>query len=122
MKLSNKSVIKHSAVVQISNSINLLQRRAWNVLLANAYYDLLEKEVFAVDYDEYMAVLGITKRRNRKYVEEYLGGLISTRIEWNVLGKVPDEDWDSEWGASGLLASAVIKRGNGRKKILYSLK
>ena len=120
MELSSKSIIKHSAAVQISNTINLLQRRAWNVLLANAYYDLPKQEVFEVDYDEYMQVLGIDKRRNRRYVEEYLGGLISTRIEWNVLGKVSEEDWDSEWGATGLLASAVIKRVNGRKKIHYA--
>lgn len=120
MSLNNKSVIKHSAAVQISNSINLIQRRAWNILLANAYYDLPEKEIFEVDYDEYMQVLGIDKRRNRKYVEEYLGRLISTRIEWNVLGKVSEKDWDSEWGATGLLASAVIKKVHGRKKIFYS--
>lgn len=120
MVLQNKSVIKHSAAVQISNSINFIQRRAWNVLLANAYYDLPAKEIFEVDYDEYMQVLGISKRRNRRYVEEYLGGLISTRIEWNVLGKIPDKDWDSEWGTTGLLASAVIKRVGGRKKIIYS--
>lgn len=120
MELSHKSIIKHSAAVQISNTINLLQRRAWNVLLANAYYDLPKQEVFEVDYEEYMQVLGIAKRRNRRYVEEYLGGLISTRIEWNVLGKVSEDDWDSEWGATGLLASAVIKTINGRKKILYA--
>ena len=53
MPLNSKSVIKHSAAVQISNSINLIQRRAWNILLANAYYDLPEKEIFEVDYDEY---------------------------------------------------------------------
>lgn len=120
MELSNKSIIKHSAAVQISNTINLLQRRAWNVLLANAYYDLPLRDVFEVDYDEYMQVLGIDKRRNRRYVEEYLGGLISTRVEWNILGKVDKEDWDSEWGATGLLASAVIKRVDGRKKIFYT--
>ena len=120
IELSSKSIIKHSAAVQISNTINLIQRRAWNVLLANAYYDLPNQEVFEVDYDEYMQVLGIDKRRNRRYVEEYLGGLISTRIEWNVLGKVSEDDWDSEWGATGLLASAVIKRVKGRKKILYA--
>ena len=120
MELSNKSIIKHSAAVQISNTISLLQRRAWNVLLANAYYDLPNREVFEVDYDEYTQVLGIAKRRNRRYVEEYLGGLISTRIEWNVLGKVSKENWDSEWGATGLLASVVIKRVNGRKKIHYT--
>ena len=120
MMLSRKSVIKHSAAVQISNSINLIQRRAWNILLANAYYDLPEKEIFEVDYDEYMQALGIGKRRNRKYVEEYLGDLISTRVEWNVLGKVSGEDWESEWGATGLLASAVIKKVQGKKKIFYS--
>ena len=33
-------VIKHSAAIQIQNNITLLQRRAWNVLLANAYDEL----------------------------------------------------------------------------------
>jgi hypothetical protein len=33
-------VIKHSAAIQIQNSISLLQRRAWNILLANAYEEL----------------------------------------------------------------------------------
>jgi len=120
MHLSERSVIKHSAAVQISNSINLIQRRAWNILLANAYYDLPDREIFEVDYQEYSQALGISRRRNKKYVEEYLGNLISSRIEWNVLGKVADEDWGSEWGASGLLASAVIKRVKGQKKIFYS--
>ena len=39
-----KEVIKHSAAVQIQNNITLLQRRAWNVLLANAYDELPTEE------------------------------------------------------------------------------
>ena len=41
---SRKEVIKHSAAVQIQNNITLLQRRAWNVLLANAYDELPTEE------------------------------------------------------------------------------
>src|SRR5215510_11454301 len=38
-------VVKHSAAIQIQNNITLLQRRAWNVLLANAYDELpIEEE------------------------------------------------------------------------------
>ena len=36
-------VIKHSAAIQIQNNITLLQRRAWNVLLANAYDNFLPR-------------------------------------------------------------------------------
>jgi len=37
---TKRDVIKHSAAIQIQNNVTLLQRRAWNVLLANAYDEL----------------------------------------------------------------------------------
>ena len=38
-------VIKASPAIQIQNRITHLQRRAWNVLLANAYNELPDKEI-----------------------------------------------------------------------------
>ena len=54
MKLADKFVIKHSSAVQITNKINLLQRRAWNILLANAYETLLDKDEYSVKIRELM--------------------------------------------------------------------
>ena len=38
-------VIKASPAIQIQSRISLLQRRAWNVLLANAYSELPDKDI-----------------------------------------------------------------------------
>ena len=38
-------VIKASPAIQIQGRITHLQRRAWNVLLANAYNQLPDKEI-----------------------------------------------------------------------------
>ena len=41
---AKQEVIKHSAAIQIENNMTLLQRRAWNALLYNAYNELDKKE------------------------------------------------------------------------------
>jgi len=43
-KKTGTEVIKASAAIQISGDIDGLPRRAWNVLLANAYHELPYKE------------------------------------------------------------------------------
>lgn len=107
MRLSEKSVIKHSATIQITNRINLLQRRAWNVLLANAYDDLPRKEKHQLKIKELMSVLGHEKSENSNYIKEICKALIGCMVEWNILAK----DGEHEWGASGLLAEVIIRGG-----------
>lgn len=51
-------VIKASPAIQIQSKITHLQRRAWNILLANAYNDLPDKEVHVVSIAELAAKLG----------------------------------------------------------------
>ena len=41
-------VIKASPAIQIQSRTSLLQRRAWNVLLANAYNKLLDRDIYSV--------------------------------------------------------------------------
>jgi len=43
-KKEENEVIKASAAIQIEGKITLLQRRAWNVLLARAYDELPAKD------------------------------------------------------------------------------
>ena len=45
-------VIKASPAIQIQSKISLLQRRAWNVLLANAYNELPDKDIHSVSLVE----------------------------------------------------------------------
>ncbi len=108
--MSYAEVIKHSATVQVTNTVPLLARRLWNVLLARAYDDLPKWErvrVHRVPVAEVLDALGTTTR-NTEHLKDLLTALATTPVEWNVLGK----DNVEEWGVSALLAEAKIKGGH----------
>lgn len=104
--LKKTEVIKHSAAIQITNRINLLQRRAWNVLLAQAFDDLLDKEEHHVWLKDLASALKF-ESKNEQYLKDMLKRLTTTGVEWNILAK----DGKQEWGITTLLAQATIKDG-----------
>ena len=107
MKLEKiNEVIKASPAIQIQSKITLLQRRAWNVLLANAYNELPDKDIHTVSVSELAAKLGFDSG-NHNYLKEVLESLGDCKVEWNLLNK----DNKKEWGFAVLLASADIKDG-----------
>ena len=107
MKLTEiKEVIKASPAIQIESKITLLQRRMWNVLLANAYNELPDKEIHHVSVSELAEKIGF-ESTNRVYLKETLEALVNFTVKWNVLEK----DKVQEWGAASLLAYATIKNG-----------
>ena len=107
MKLAEiNEVIKASPAIQIQSKISLLQRRAWNVLLANAYNELPDKDIYTVSMVELAAKLGFNSG-NRNYLKDVLRSLVDCTVEWNILGK----DKEEEWIVASLLASARIKDG-----------
>ena len=99
-------VIKASPAIQIQSRISLLQRRAWNVLLANAYNELPDKDIYSVSIVELSAKLGFGDG-NQEYLKEMLRSLRSCEVEWNLLNK----DNKQEWGVAGLLAEVRIAEG-----------
>ena len=99
-------VIKASPAIQIQSQISLLQRRAWNVLLANAYNELPDKDIYSVNMTELAAKLGFGDG-NQEYLKEMLRSLVDCTVEWNVL----DKDKTQEWGVASLLANAKIRDG-----------
>ena len=103
--MSKKQVIKHSAAIQISNEVNILQRRAWNVLLANAFDDLAKKEIFEITLKDLAQILRFDSKNDR-YLKEALKALNKNQVEWNILGKD-----GNEWGVTTLLAEAKIING-----------
>jgi hypothetical protein len=101
-----KEVIKHSAAIHIGSNITLLQRRAWNVLLAHAYDDLPAEEEYRIRVNYLMQTLEFDSK-NEDYLKEALKALTTCGVEWNVL----DKDAEEEWGVTTLLAQAKIQRG-----------
>jgi hypothetical protein len=70
-----KEVVKHSAAVQIQNNITLLQRRVWNVLLANAYDALPTEERHRMKVRDLIQALEFTSK-NEDYLKEALMALV----------------------------------------------
>ena len=101
-----KEVIKASPAIQIQNRITHLQRRAWNVLLANAYHELADKDIHRVSMVELAAKLGFDSK-NDEYLKGMIKSLVDCTVEWNILGKNNKQ----VWGAASLLGSAEIENG-----------
>ena len=107
MNLAKRNeLIKASPAIQIQSKMTLLQRRAWNVLLANAYDELPNTDIYRVSVAELAAKLGFNSK-NEDYLKEILEALVDYKVKWNLLDKNKEEDW----GVAVLLASADIKDG-----------
>ncbi len=104
--LARDEFIKASPAIQIQGNITHLQRRAWNVLLANAYDELPNKEMHRVSVVELAEKLGFNSR-NQEHLKDMLKALTECIVEWNTLGK----DRKQVWGVASLLASAEIEKG-----------
>jgi plasmid replication initiation protein len=100
------AVIKHSATIQMSNKVGLLARKAWNVLLRNAYPDLRTKDRHKIRVKDLARILGF-ESNDYAVLKKALTSLAETVVEWNLL----DKDRQHEWAVSSLLAQALIKRG-----------
>jgi hypothetical protein len=105
-KKEENEVIKASAAIQIEGKITLLQRRAWNVLLARAYDELPHKERHAVRVPDLMRDLAYNSG-DQEYLKDALEALVGCKLKWNIL----DKDGHTEWGVAALLAGAKISRG-----------
>ena len=107
MNLAKRNeLIKASPAIQVQSKMTLLQRRAWNVLLANAYDELPNTDIYRVSVAELAAKLGFNSK-NEDYLKEILEALVDYKVKWNLL----DKDKEEDWGVAVLLASADIKDG-----------
>ena len=77
-----------------------------HVLLANAYEELPNTDIYRVSVAELAAKLGFNSK-NEDYLKEILEALVDYKVKWNLL----DKDKEEEWGVAVLLASADIKDG-----------
>ena len=101
-----QEVKKHRAAIKIQNNLTLLQRRAWNVLLHHAYYELLTSDEHNIAVRELCRALAFDSK-NERYLKDALRSLVHCVVEWNILG----QDDKEEWGVAALLADAKIREG-----------
>ena len=104
MPEKKQEVIKASGSIHISHKITLMQQQLWNILLANAFPDLGNKNEFSISTAELLREFPETK--NTLHLKECLKELAGTVVEYNVLNK--DR---KEWGFFTLLAEGNIKDG-----------
>lgn len=102
-KNKHKSVAKPSGAIQINSTpISMIQRKAWNLLLFNAFRDLKNKTRYTISINDLSKALGY---KDTEQLKDSLRKLISTPIEFNVL-KSKDK---TAWEIMTLLSVATIE-------------
>lgn len=104
--MRRESVKKNVAAIHVSGKLTLLQRKLSNVLLLNAYDQLLSSRSHSVDARTLCVMIGYNSN-DMETLKEALRALVETTAEWDMLG----DDGDHEWGVSALLASARLRGG-----------
>ncbi len=101
-----KHVKKHVGAIHINGKLTLLQRKIANVLLLNAYEELVVKEKHQIAIKTLAEIIGFDSN-DHQLIKNALETLAKTIIKWNIL----DKDGVEEWGVSSMLAHAHIKYG-----------
>ena len=78
--------------VHVSNNLSLVQRKMVNVLLHNAYPNLLTTEVHSISMSVLLEMLGV-ERNNLEYIKEAFRALVDIKLEWSILDNHDKEDW-----------------------------
>ena len=107
--ISGLELKKHVYAIHCANSLTLLERKLFNVLLYNAYHELPHQSQFKIQTKELCNKIGYHSNDTSK-IKKALISLMSTVIEWNILD---DEilEKNRKWQASSILASAKLEQG-----------
>ncbi|MGF6547112.1 replication initiation protein [Paraburkholderia youngii] len=97
---------KHVATVHVSGELSLLERKIVNVLLLNAFDDLLTKKRHTLPVGIFCTMLGFDSK-NHDALKRALLKVMSTPISFDLLHDGGKTDWE----ASPLIAYASIKNG-----------
>ncbi len=101
-----KELKKHSSAIHANGKLSLLERKLSNVMLFNAYDELLTERVHSINVYALAEVCGFNSK-NVEALKEAIRNLATARIEWDIL----NEDGSKKWGVSTLLSSVEIEKG-----------
>ena len=98
---------KHVAAIHIENTLSLLERKMANVLLLNAYPNLLEQETHRIRISELASILGFDSH-DQDCLKRALVNLMSVVLSWNI---VDNRGQEKAWRARPMLTSADLEQG-----------
>ncbi len=105
-KAPNDSLRKHVAAIHTSGELSLLERKMANVLLLNAYDDLITKRTHKISVKILTSMLGWDESNNIEKLKIALKKLTATSITFNLM-----EDGKEYWAAVSMLSFGEIKNG-----------
>jgi plasmid replication initiation protein len=103
---THEHIKKHVAAIHTSGELSLLERKTANVLLLNAYDELLTRREHTLPVKHLCAMLGWDDSNNIERLQEALRKLASTAIEFNMM-----EDGKKSWRVMAMLSYGVIEEG-----------
>ena len=104
--MAKQDVIKHTSAIHASGSLSLLERKFSNVLLYNAYDNLLTERKHEINIYALSELAGFNSK-DIAQAKEALEKLTKISIKWDVI----KTDGKKQWGVSNLLSSAIIENG-----------
>lgn len=109
--MSKKSLVKqefkkHVGAIHTSGELTLLERKLVNVMLLNAYDDLLTKRTHSISVRHLAEMLGWDASNNVERLQDALRKIVGTTIEFNIM-----DDGTDGWEITSLLSYAKIKNG-----------
>lgn len=104
--LMNNRLRKHVAAIHTGGNLTLLDRKMINVLLLNAYDDLLTRRTHTLPVEHLRAMIGWEKSYNVILLKKVLRKLATTPIEFNVM-----EDGEETWRVMTIISFGEIKGG-----------
>lgn len=107
----SKDVKKHIAAIRISNDIGLMPRKMWNVLLLNAYDQLLTTQEHSINISVLTDAIGYNSR-NYARLRTSLEKLSATGVTWDIGGKATQAGfWNKNFAVSSLLSWGKVEDG-----------
>lgn len=98
---------KHVNAIHCTNPLTIVDRKIANVLLYNAYNDLMNKDVFTIPVKDLCELVGYNSRNYARLIDS-LRRLTTTAIEWGVL-TATKELKKIDWEICPFLSYAKIK-------------
>ena len=106
VELADQDLKKHVAAIHIENRLSLLERKMANVLLLNAYPQLLTRETHRILIRDLAGILGF-ESNDRDCLKAALVNLMSTVLTWNLIDAKGNE---IVWRARPMIMSADLER------------
>ena len=101
-------VRKHTNLVHSKSKMSCLQRQVFNALLYHAHYELRDSTVLIheISIQDLATLIGF-ESNNKEHLKQSLRGLVTCRLEFNIL----DEKGAEVWEAMTALAGVQFRNG-----------